>query len=107
MIKCLLCLSPLSRSSLSSLKVYPLFLGTGRHEFLYVCLSVCFVIPGHWGTVILTGRERYLRDGEADILSSGARARTSPDSKVEPGWGRFWGHFHDFYALFFHDGWAL
>ena len=49
--------APLSRSSLSSLIINPLFLRRGRHYFLCVCLSVCRVIPGHWGTVIRAKRE--------------------------------------------------
>ena len=63
----------LSRSSLSSLIINPLFLRRGRHYFLCVCLSVCRVILGHWGTVIRAKREggitpyrtRYVATGHA------------------------------------------
>ena len=99
MIKCFLCFSPLLRSPFSSFKVYPLFLGTGRHGFLYVCLSVCLSILLFLGTggQLFSREERgYERDAEADILSSGARTRTSPDARAERGLGPFLGPFSRF-----------
>ena len=60
-----------------------------------VCLSV-LLFPGTGGQLFSREEGGYERDAEADILSSGVRTRTSPDSRVEPGLGPFLGPFSRF-----------
>ena len=69
-------LCPFSGSSFSSIKSIPLVLRRARHCFLLSILSVCVIIPGHWGTVTRVGREgRIVPRGTADIFKGRAHTR--------------------------------